>query len=474
MKQETIVPMEEKKRRVRSTLANFAVAVDRTDAAGTSFAGLPLAVEAFHQLGLPGAIKRHLKLKQRARGPSESNWVETFTMLLLAGGESLDDLDTLKNDQGLKRIWSVPQEMSPRSALHFLYRFHDPEAPEAVQGKAVIRAETPGLLGLSAVNQHLVAEIQRRAPSKRATLDVDASVHECHKRQALFSYEHCRAYQPVVAVWAEQDVVVLDQFRDGNVPAGMGNREFLERAFAALPDGVEEKLLRADTALYEHEVLRWADRNGVQFAISADMSQALRTVAEAVPEKEWKELRNRDGILKEAGKKWAEVEFFPDDDCARKGERPFRYLAIRVPQEPDLYGEQEKYRYFAVVTNRDLPGEELINWHREKCGTVEHVHDRLKNDAGARTFPSGYFGANAAWYRLAILASNLATAIQRLALKGEWAGIRLSTFRYRFLRLGGRVVKHARRLLLVLATATTELATLYVAARDALASAAEP
>jgi hypothetical protein len=44
-------------------------------------------------------------------------------------------------------------------------------------------------------------------------------------------------------------------------------------------------------------------------------------------------------------------------------------------------------------------GQALLNWQRQRCGTVEWAHDVLKNDFAARVLPSGRFGANAAWYR---------------------------------------------------------------------------
>jgi hypothetical protein len=38
-------------------------------------------------------------------------------------------------------------------------------------------------------------------------------------REALYTYEGSRGYQPMLAVWAEMDGVLADEFRDGNVPA---------------------------------------------------------------------------------------------------------------------------------------------------------------------------------------------------------------------------------------------------------------
>ena len=61
-----------------------------------------------------------------------------------------------------------------------------------------------------------------RRPVKTATLDVDATVIACDKRAAKRAYDGNRGYQPVLALWAEQDVIVADEFRDGNVPLGLG------------------------------------------------------------------------------------------------------------------------------------------------------------------------------------------------------------------------------------------------------------
>jgi hypothetical protein len=45
----------------------------------------------------------------------------------------------------------------------------------------------------------------------------------CDKRAAKRAYDGNRGYQPVLALWAEQDVILADEFRDGNVPATAGS-----------------------------------------------------------------------------------------------------------------------------------------------------------------------------------------------------------------------------------------------------------
>jgi len=54
--------------------------------------------------------------------------------------------------------------------------------------------------------------------------------------------------------------------------------------------------------------------------------------------------------------------------------------------------------------------------HREKAGTIERVHDVLKNELAAGVLPSKYFGANAAWLRLAVISYNVLTALKRFGV----------------------------------------------------------
>jgi len=60
------------------------------------------------------------------------------------------------------------------------------------------------------------------------------------------------------------------------------------------------------------------------------------------------------------------------------------------------------------VTNLSWSGDRLLKWHREKAGTVEHVHDEVMNALAGGHTPSQHFAVNAAWFKLALMACNLA------------------------------------------------------------------
>lgn len=90
----------------------------------------------------------------------------------------------------------------------------------------------------------------------------------------------------------------------------------------------------------------------------------------------------------------------------------------------------------------------MLRWQRERCGTVEKVHDVLKNDLAGRVMPAKRFFANAAWWRLNTLAYNILSVMKRKSLPSSWWSVRLKALRYHLLCIAGRVINHGRSLFL--------------------------
>ena len=437
----------------------------------TALGGAPLVVRAFRSLDLPGAIREHIHVKQRERGYDEATYIESFVVLNAVGGECVNDFERLRQDGALSEL--VGHEFpSPRAALEFLYQFHDEEKiaeaklrrkPEEI---AYIPEETAELQGLELVNRILVQRLGSRCPDQRiATVDQDATMIESHKREALRAYEGERGYQPMLAVWAEMDVVLADEFRDGKVPAMMQPLTVAKAAYAALPETVKTYYYRGDSACHESNLVNWlrdekrADgpQGFIGFAISARMSDALRQTVLAVPQGEWKPYgRAHPDEVREC----AEVAFVPAEKSEHKDTKPLRYVGIRIrKRQGGLLEDGAATRHFAVVTNiGDWTAERLIQWHREKAGTIEAVHDVVKNELAGGVLPSKYFGANAAWLRLAVIAHNVVTALKRLALPAELLTARPKRLRFLIFNTPGRVVHHARSMVLRLVTSLERLA----------------
>ena len=137
-----------------------------------------------------------------------------------------------------------------------------------------------------------------------------------------------------------------------------------------------------------------------------------------------------------------------------------RYVAIRIrPRQEELLADGNRVKHFAVLSNLwEWNAERLIQWHREKAGTIEAVPDVLKNELAGGVMPSKYFGANAAWLRLAAIAHNVLTALKRIALPAELVRARPKRLRFPIFNTAGRLVQHARKMRLRLAALEERIA----------------
>jgi hypothetical protein len=435
----------------------------------------------------------------------EQGWMDRqhvmgFVLLNLAGGENVEDIRLLESDEGLCQVVRQAERYglskAERAGLdgrfrrgrdrtfpsetrlyEYLNEFHNPgEEAKRVEGRAFIPKANEYLSGLCKVNTALISSIARHSPQAEATLDIDATLAETTKREALYCYDGYKAYQPLTTYWAQTGLAVLSEFRDGNVPAGYDMLRIVKESIASLPECVKKIKLRMDSAGYQHEVLRFCAtgdegrREVIEFTVSNDMTEEFRAAVMEVAEEDWQPLyRAERGRMVATGQEWAEVVYVPNRIAFTGKVKPYRYVAIRelVKQNvlPGMNDTEAQislpfatvvcsgltYRVKGIVTNRDGAGDELIRWHYRRCGKSEEAHAVMKSDLAGGTFPSGKFGANAAWWAMMVLAYNLHAAMRLLALPEGMKNKRLKGIRFALIDVPGRVVKHSRQLFVRLA-----------------------
>ena len=204
----------------------------------TAMAGLPTYLDLSKVMGLHESIEQHVGIRRGAQGWSDAQVVSALILLNLAGGNCVEDLRVREGDEefcrvlqkaqmhGLRRKerrelekrWRKDKKRavpSPSAAFRYLSGFHDGEQ-EALReaGKAFIPKGNEHLQGLVKVNEGLLKFVQANNPSTVATLDMDATVVETSKKEALYCYKGFKSYQPLNTWWAEQEVVVHTEFRD--------------------------------------------------------------------------------------------------------------------------------------------------------------------------------------------------------------------------------------------------------------------
>ena len=249
----------------------------------------------------------------------------------------------------------------------------------------------------------------------------------------------------MVAVWAGVVLVLSDECVHGVVPARQAPLTCAKLAFAALPETITQRYFRGDSACHENGLLDWLkdpqrekEPGGrIGFAVSAMLSAPLAAALRQIKDVEWKTFdQEDDGTLRQ----WAEVDFVPTEAYESKDRQSLRYVGLRLLKaQGSLFGDGTDRHFHAVVTNQKLDGGRLLDWHREKAGTVEHVHDEVKNELGGGHVPSQRFGVNSAWFKVSLLTYNLVSAIKGLCLGDEERTARLKKFRLLLIHVAGRM-----------------------------------
>src|SRR5271166_5873029 len=152
--------------------------------ATSAHAGLLSVSRAYRSLGLPGMVEANLPLRQRQRGFTEAQMIESLVLLQVVGGECPEDLGLLARDACLERgLGYAPPKAT--AAREFLERFHDAELeklrPERTVQKSFIFPSSAPVAGLQNVLAGSVRRIARLYekqghPQRIATVDQDATI----------------------------------------------------------------------------------------------------------------------------------------------------------------------------------------------------------------------------------------------------------------------------------------------------------
>lgn len=459
---------------------------EKNDSGLTGFAGLPLYIELASQSGLIQHINQTIKTKMR--GWTDAEMIFSLILLNLAGGDCISDIVRLEQDAGFRTLlmrfathgmkrkerrvfekrWRKAKSrgLPSNAAIHrYLPQFHSPEEEKnRVAGEAFIPKPNDSLKALIGLNIPIIACVQQQSPSTIATLDQDATLTSTYKRKALYCYKGFKAYQPFNTYWAEHGILLHSEFRDGNVNAGFGQLRLLKEAMALLPSDVKHVHLRSDSAGYQEDLIRYCAEGSdirfgvIPFAIAARVSAGIKTEAMSIDDTHWHPIyqNDADGNNIKTNQEWADICFVPD--WAVKSKAKYRYLAIREGMKPSKTKDDEldlpfqtikldevRYKLFAVVTNRDINGSDLIQWHRKRCGKSEHVHSTQKEGLAGGQFPSNLFGVNAAWWAIMVLSFNLNRLMQIAALPKDLKESKMKALRFHVIQLPGRVIHHARQ-----------------------------
>jgi len=385
----------------------------------TAHAGLVLFGEFLDGVRLNVVVDREMPRPGSGAGYRASAFVEPLVLMLNGGGRSLEDLRVIYSDRGLRKLLGIESTPSTDAAGGWLRRM----------------GAGDGLCGLGRVNREVLRRALKRDDCSLYTLDIDATQVVAEKREAKVTYKGERGYMPMVGHLAENGMVVFDEFREGNDSPGSRNLEFIRQCAARMPAGKSIGFLRSDSAAYQAEVFNWCEENGIKFAIGGDLDDAVKSLIRAIPEREWRPYQ--DGHIAETV------------HCMNRTEKAFHLVVIRRPVQEGLFGEEdERKRYKVIASNREESTEDTVAWYNHRGEASENRIKELKIGFGMERMPCGDFCANAVFFRIGVLAYNLYRFFQAVCLPEGWGRHQVQTVRWRLYGLAGKVVRHARKLVL--------------------------
>jgi hypothetical protein len=240
---------------------------------------------------------------------------------------------------------------------------------------------------------------------------------------------------PIVGHLAENGLVLGDEFREGNVAPAARNLAFIKHCLRQLPKGKRITALRSDSAAYQADIINYCEQKGIQFAIGADLDEAVVGVIRAIPEKEWKPYKN--GYIAET------------IHSMEKTETAFRLIVIRRPYQGTLFAaEDTRLKYTVIATNRIEPAEDAVQWYNQRGECSENRIKELKIGFGMERMPCGQLNANAMFFRIGTLAYNLFRLFALTTLSPSWHRHQVQTVRWRLYQTAGKIVFHGGQVFL--------------------------
>jgi hypothetical protein len=370
-------------------------------------------------LGVWKKVDEHLEGPGSGRGYRPSEFVQPLVWMLHAGGRRLEDLRELRAEQ------EVLEELGLRAV---------PDA--GTVGDWLRRQGERGVEGLERVNRELIQGVLEQE-GEELILDVDATEIEAEKQEAKWTYHQVQGYMPLVGY--VNGICVGQEFREGNVSPGAGILSFAQKCEATLPEG-KRIYFRSDSAGYQAEVIDYYSQAGRTFTITADLDAAVKQVIKHLPESAWEPYRTAEGLA-------TDREIAETVHTMNRTKQAFRLMVLRwLNPQPNLF-EAERYCYHAVASNREESATEVI-WKHNGRGKGENWHKELKLGVGMEQMPCGQFQANALYFAIGVLAYNLAQLLKRQVLPESYRTATLATLRWKVYRLAGKLVRHARGLIL--------------------------
>jgi hypothetical protein len=292
------------------------------------------------------------------------------------------------------------------------------------------------LKGLDRLNVEWVKRAVTKTVRRRIILDIDSSESPVHGNQEEAAYNghfECVCYHPLFCFnqFGDCEGAVL---RPGNVHSADGWEEFVEPIVERYMKTAVRLLFRADAAFAKPELYEYMETRRIGYAIRLPTNEVLqREIAHLLARPtEWPSQKPI-------------VSYHDFAYQAQSWNVPRRVVAKVEWHQGELFP-----RVGFIVTNLSYPVKGITRFYNGR-GTAEQWIKEGKYALNWTRLSCHKFVANQVRLSLFILAYNLGNFFRRLALPEAIKRWSLTSVQTRLIKTGGRLVRHARRLVFQLA-----------------------
>jgi hypothetical protein len=400
------------------------------------------------RVGLTGALSAALVRANFVPFDDRGQVLTDLATVLVAGGEAIADIDTLRNQESL---------LGPVASPATVWRALDEITPAGLKRIGAARAR---------VRRHVWAQFRSGVPAAPVmgtdlgdliVLDIDATLVTAHseKEQAAANFKGGFGFHPL-GVWCDNTHELLAvRLRPGNANANhaQDHIDVLTEGIGQIPASHRRTILvRADTAGASHQLLDWLasqDRvrgRSVDYSIGFPVNKgiAVHDAIHAVPEQAWTPALDADGDVRD-GAGVAELTGLLD---LGKWPAGMRVIVRREKPHPGagltLFEQADGWRYQAFATNT-AHGQLAFLEARHRAHARVEDRIRVAKDTGLGRFPSREFTINQVWIQIAAIAADLVAWLQLIALDHDLAKAEPKLLRFRLLHVPARLTRSGRQ-----------------------------
>jgi hypothetical protein len=417
--------------RVQRDGRRFTVEVTPDGDGLVSHAGVALLTEAADRVGLTAALSRGLAGMRQRRGRHDpGRVVRDLAVMLADGGDCLADLRAVRDQEPL--FGPVASNATAFRVIDAIAT--DPQLLDALRAARAWARENAWNAG---------------ARPGRIVVDIDATLITSHsdKDGAAGTFKGGFGFHPLLAFLDESREALAGVLRPGNAGANTAadHLDIVDLVLEQLPREVVEDaeiVVRTDSAAATHELTDELRAARINFLVGFDLTETIRRAILEMGETAWRPAIRQDGEERDGA--WvAEITDRLDLGGWPEGSRVIVRRERPHPGAQLSFTDHDGHRFLATLTDLDGDPVELERLHRARASAEDRV--RAAKQTGQENLPFQGFDHNQVWLELSLIAQDLTTWTQLLALDDELAVCEPKTLRYRLLHTAARLAFHARR-----------------------------